>query len=342
MNTSADESIESRVTGYAREFIKGFTGTIDAHFQNAQNVILGAGLAGEYFPLYGRKLGEDLAIAVFFTQIDFYLFFFDRSGIEIETIRSEVAHNTREFGLRWVSDTPEKLRIQRVREYLGLEEAKVLRPAPRAEAINIHDINFGAWDAINMRVKGHEDGVDAGQQAGELADSILPSVRENLRRETRKSELSDHYRQLLNSSMRSQDRGNAFEELWRKVLEFYGWKPKKFRISGEENDFTALYQGLHILGEVRWFSKPMNGAKMREFLAKLDPRPQTIGLFVSHSDVNKGGTDVVRRSANTKTVVIFGRADIEKVLFEAADPGLIFEEKLRDAYDYIFENSEKS
>jgi hypothetical protein len=161
-----------------------------------------------------------------------------------------------------------------------------------------------------------------------------------LRQEIRKSEFSDRYRQLLKSGTRSQDRGNAFEELWRQVLGFYGWKPKKFRISGEENDFTALYQGLHILGEVRWFSRPMNGAKMREFLAKLDPRPQTIGLFVSHSGINKGGMAVVRRSVNTKTVVIFGKTDIEKVILGAADPGLIFEEKLRDAYDYIFENSE--
>jgi hypothetical protein len=305
-------------------------------------VILGAGLADEYFQLYGRKLGKNLAIAVFFTQIDFYLFFFDRPDTEIETIKSEVAHTTREFGLQWVSDTPGKLRIQRVREYLGLEEAKVLRPEPYSEAINIYDRSFGAWDALNMRIKGHEDGVIAGQQVGDLAESTLPRVRENLRREARKSEFSDHYRRLLKPGMRPQDRGNAFEELWRSVLVFYGWKPKKFRISGEENDFTALYQGLHILGEVRRFSKPMNGAKVREFLAKLDPRPQTIGLFVSHSGVNKGGRDVVRRSVNTKTVVIFYRADIEKVLLEAADPGLIFEEKLREAYDYIFENLENS
>ena len=342
MDTSADESIKSRVIGYAREFIQGYMGAIDAHFRNAKNMILGAGLADEYFPLYGRKLGDDLAIAVFFTQIDFYLFFLDQPGTEIEAIRNEVAHNAGEFGMQWVSDTPRKLRIRRVIEYLGLEEAKLLRPARYSEAINIDDINFGAWDALNMRVRGHDDGVKSGQQVGELAESMLPRVRENLRRETGKSQFSDHYRRLLMPGLRPQDRGNAFEGLWRNTLEFYGWKPKKFRISGEENDFTALYQGLHILGEVRWFSKPMNGAKMREFLAKLDPRPQTIGLFVSHSGVGKGGMDVVRRSVNTKTVVIFRRADIERVFLEAADPGLIFEEKLRDAYDRIFENSEDS
>jgi hypothetical protein len=97
---------------------------------------------------------------------------------------------------------------------------------------------------------------------------------------------------------------------------------------------------LHILGEVRWFDKPMDGGKMREFLAKLDPRPQTIGLFISCSGVNDGGMSVVRRSVNTKTVVIFGQEEIEMILRESADPGPVFDEKLRDAYDYIFESSD--
>jgi hypothetical protein len=145
---------------------------------------------------------------------------------------------------------------------------------------------------------------------------------------------------LKDSDMSPQARGYAFEELWRQVLALHGWKPKKFRIPGEENDFTAIYQGLHILGEVRWFDTPMNGGKMREFLAKLDPRPQTIGLFISYSGVDPGGWSVVRRAVNSKTVVIFTKADIEKVML-GTDPGPIFDEKLRDAYDYIFERPDE-
>ena len=97
---------------------------------------------------------------------------------------------------------------------------------------------------------------------------------------------------------------------------------------------------MHILGEVRWHAEAMDGGKMREFLAKLDPRPQTIGLFISHSGVDDGARRVVRRAVNTKTVVIFDRDEIEQVLREATDPGLIFDEKLREAYDYIFESSD--
>ena len=136
-------------------------------------------------------------------------------------------------------------------------------------------------------------------------------------------------------------RGNAFEELWRYVLNLYGWKPRKFRIPGEENDFTAIYQGLHILGEVRWFDPPMDGNKMRAFLAKLDPRPQTIGLFISYSGFDQGALGVRRRSANSKTVVTFIKEDIEEIMLESADPGPIFDEKLRDAYDFIFERTDE-
>jgi restriction endonuclease Mrr len=91
------------------------------------------------------------------------------------------------------------------------------------------------------------------------------------------------------------------------------------------------------LGEVRWFNDPMNGSKMREFLGKLDPRPQTIGLFISHSGLDEGARSVVRRAVNSKTVVVFERNEIETVLLERNDPGAIFDEGLRNAYDYIFE-----
>ncbi len=336
MSTPADEAIESRITEYAREFIKGYTESIDTHFQNAKNVISGAELGYQYFPLYGRQLGVDLAIAVFYTQIDFYLYFLDKPDTEIEKVGHQEAYDTHEFGSTWVSDTPAGRRIQRVSGYLGLDESRLLKIAPSLNAVNVPGVNFAARNALEMRVEGHRHGVNFGNQAGARAESALPMVQELLRRAASRADMAQQYLMLKNSDMSPQARGNAFEELWRDVLAFYGWKPKKFRIPGEENDFTAIYQGLHILGEVRWFDKPMDGGKMREFLAKLDPRPQTIGFFISHSGVDRGGRSVVRRSVNTKTVVIFEEADIEKVML-GADPGPIFDEKLREAYDYIFE-----
>jgi hypothetical protein len=328
------------VLEYTREFIRGYTETVDAHYADAKTVISGAGFDRDYFPLYGRQLGVDLAVAVFYTQIDFYLFFLIKPDTEIVAARSAIADATSGFGREWVADTPDERRIQRVREYLGLEEATVLQPAPSLDAINVPGRNFIALDALNMQVEGHTHGVNFGNQAGARAESALPAVQELLRKKASQAERAVRYTRLTTPGMTAQDRGREFEKLWRDVLDSYGWKTKKFRIPGEENDFTAIYQGLHILGEVKWFDRPMNGANLREFLAKLDPRPQTIGLFISYSGVDEGARSVLRRAVNSKTVLIFSKTDIDKVML-GADPGPIFDEKLRNAYDYIFERPDE-
>ena len=149
----------------------------------------------------------DLAIASFYTQIDFYLFFLDELGAEIRALRSAVAYNTEEFGLAWLSDTPEKRRIQRVKEYLGLENTKVLQPAPTWDAVNVPGTNFMAFDALNIRLEGHRHGVSFGKQAGERAESAMPMVQEALQKNVRQSEIADRYRQLLESGMSAQARG---------------------------------------------------------------------------------------------------------------------------------------
>jgi hypothetical protein len=341
VSVPTDDTALPLLLQYAREFVKGYTETIDANYPDTKSVISQAGLDSEYFPLYGRQLGVDLAIASFFTQIDFYLFFLDKPGTEIAAVKSQIANATSEFGRAWTFDAPDERRIQRAREYLGLEEARLLRPAPNLDAINVPGVNFIARDALNMRVDGRSHGISSGNQAGARAEDELPIVQEALQKAASQADIAARYVMLKNADISPQARGNEFEKLWRDLLTFYGWKPKKFRIPGEENDFTAIYQGLHILGEVRWFNTPMDGGKMRAFLAKLDPRPQTIGLFISYSGVDEGARSVVRRAVNSKTVVIFEKADIENVML-GADPGPVFDEKLRNAYDYIFESRESS
>ncbi len=342
MSTPTGDTTEARLLEYAREFIRGYSQAIDTNYPNAKTFIHEAGLNHDYFPLYGRELGVDVAISAFFTKADFYLFFLGEYGVEIKRYEDGSANDASEFSKDWTFNTPDEQRIQKIKEYLGLKEANTLRITPYCDAINIAGADMMAPFMMRLGEQGYRHGTGFGNQAGARADGDLPELREMLHKTSRQAEIAAQYTLLTKAGMSRQARGIEFEKLWRDVLDFYGWKPKKIRIPGEDNDFTAIYQGLHILGEVRWFDKPMNGAKMREFLAKLDPRPQTIGLFVSRSDVDPGGMSVVRRAVNSKTVVIFGKADIEKVILEFADPGPIFDEKLRDAYDYIFETTEGS
>jgi hypothetical protein len=86
---------------------------------------------------------------------------------------------------------------------------------------------------------------------------------------------------------------------------------------------------------------PLTGGQLREFLAKLDPRPQTIGLVISHSGIDDGAWSVIRRAANSKTVVVFARKHIDAILSNLVDPGGFFDEELRTVYDYVFERRQE-
>jgi hypothetical protein len=342
VSTPADETTEAYLLDYGREFIRGYDYALDTNYPEVVKFIGESGLAGDYFPLYGRQLGVNVAMAMFLAEADFYVFFLDEPGVGMKILKIDSAAGRGDFGSEWTISTPEERRIHRVKEYLGLEGAHLLQVAPFADFFNTPGINPVSFGMKPIGKQGYVDGSGAGNITGFVTESEIPDIKERLQKDASQRELTERYAQLTESGMSPQVRGIEFEKLWRQVLDFHGWRPKKIRIPGEDNDFTAIYQGLHILGEVRWFDEPMTGGKMREFLAKLDPRPQTIGLFVSHSGVDAGGLAVVRRAVNSKTVVIFGQDEIEKIMLEPADPGPIFEEKLRDAYDYIFESIEGS
>jgi hypothetical protein len=218
--------------------------------------------------------------------------------------------------------------VQTVADYMDARAAWVqetTRPRPSEVAAQFYPNGPGASLA------------DAIAKVGQVARTALdPSVRPPARSEASavKSAFAARYR-VLQQSTAPRKRGIAFEQLWRDVLEFYGWEPRKTKIPGEENDFTAVYKTWHILGEVRWFQPPMTGSKVRDFLNKLQRRPNTIGLFISMSGFDKGALSVLRRS--NATVVRFDAAEIDSVLLRGADPGPTFEVKLRDAYDYLGE-----
>jgi hypothetical protein len=316
-----DVDIESKLITYATEFLRSYTDAIDTNFPGSLEQISELGMEATYFPLYERRLGEDTAIAVLFTSSDFYLFFLAEPDTMLATL--EDADSDPDFSRDWTFNTPAEMRIRQARDVLGISTSSILRLSRNAECVNIPGTDFARNTRESMIHDAQSHGNIFGNQAGQWAEADLPGMLSESERKSKQASFSERYAALVASDLSTQTRGQEFEKLWREVLEFHGWHPKKIRIPGEENDFTAIYQGLHILGEVRWFKDdaPMDGGKMREFLGKLDPRPQTIGLFVSHSGLNDGAWSVVRRAVNSKTVVVFDRVDIEAVLVHYADLG---------------------
>lgn len=351
MDPQINLNIRAGLIEYVVEFLKGYQYAIDTNFPDVKTFVLESRLDRALLPLYGRQLGVNVAIAVFASDSRLFVFFTDEPDVEIQAYAEGAVSNSGESDREWGFNTPIIQQVQRAIEHLGIEESKIFQLGDAKGAIFISTIDTmsiqgGARPSLaghpTRVVNGYRNGVSFGNAAGQQAEAAVPQLKQMFQRHADQRAISARYRELVDSGMSPNARGIEFEKLWRDVLDFYGWKAKKIRIPGEDNDFTAIYQGLHILGEVRWFDKPMDGGKMREFLAKLDPRPQTIGLFISHSDVDKGGMSVVRRAVNSKTVVIFGKAEIEQIMLESADPGSIFDEKLRDVYDNIFEFTEDS
>jgi hypothetical protein len=337
VNKLTGDETRAHLSEYVKEFLKGYRYAIDTNFLETHTFITEAGHNRKYFPFYGRELGVNLAIAAFVQDRDLLLFFLEETDVKIHAYADA---DQSVFGREWRYNTPITRRIQVAIECLGLEGGKIIRLGDPGQAITVIESDLIDSRLMSRDEHGYRLGIAFGNAAGLQAETALPRLRRTLQDEAEQRAISERYVRLVDAEISPQARGIEFEKLWRDVLDFYGWRPKKIRIPGEDNDFTAIYQGLHVLGEVRWFDKPMNGGKMREFLAKLDPRPQTIGLFVSYSGVDPGGISVVRRAVNTKTVVIFGKAEIEKIILDFANPGPIFDEKLRDAYDYIFESTE--
>jgi hypothetical protein len=321
-----DIEIESALRTYAVAYSRGYSEALDNNYPDVTRKIRELGFASSFFPLHGREPGRDVALAVLSTQYDFFLYFVDEQDTLVKVFTE--AGDPDGFSREWTFNTPDGKRAEQIENYLGIAND------PPLKLLHVPGTSFLSPDAAFMAEQGRHHGSHVGNQDGKKAEQALPALLESSQRAEQQAAFAQRYKELRASASSAQVRGQAFEKLWREVLTFYDWRPKKIRIPGEENDFTAIYQGLHILGEVRWFDEPMNGGKMREFLGKLDPRPQTIGLFISHSGFDEGAWSVVRRAVNSKTVVLFDRKEIEAVLVEHVDPGAIFDEGLRNAYDY--------
>jgi len=334
-----DAEIEAKLLAYATAFLRAYTTAIDTNFPAVLEALDELGMEADYFPLHDRQIGKDAALAALFTSNDFYVYFLDEPERVFATWRD--VDGDPAFSRDWTLNTPSEMRRTQVQDELAIDTSSLLRASPDYVGINIAGTNFMRSPIETMEHDAQSHGTSMGNRAGHRAESELPALRNAWARTEAHLDLGKRYLELRQTaSISPQARGQAFERLWRDALEFHGWRPKKIRIPGEENDFTAIYQGLHILGEVRWYAEPMSGGKLREFLGKLDPRPQTIGLFVSHSGIDGGARSVIRRAVNSKTVVVFELAEIEAILVHRADIGPIFDENLRDAYDYIFEHGQ--
>ena len=257
---------EQKLRAYTAAYLDAYQRTLEQHYADALHEVQGMGRASEFFPLHGRTLGTNLALTALTTPCDFFLFFLDVP--DATATRWQYSWPSEGFSQAWTMQSPNAKALDHVRKHLQLAREQEIH------IVRIPGTDFMSTEIEHMGGQADHPGSGAGNQDGAKAEALLPHLRESWQEDQSYASLRQRYQDLQNWSGTAQARGRQFEILWRDALALYGWHPKKTRIQGKDNDFTALYNGIHILGEVRWFTDPMASGKMREFLGKLDPRPR--------------------------------------------------------------------
>ena len=325
----------SKIVAYAGEFLRAYTEFFDKYSREVLTQASDLGVTHPLLPFYGRAVGVDTALAALYTDHDFYLYFLDEACGGLTVVVNASADQ--DLDRNWTFNAPGTARGAAVVQRLGIDMQKVIPLSPGCDVVNIGGTNFLASSVETITRDAYSHGNNFAGLAATRARQAFPEIARRKGIAARLDAFSTRYEELTASTESRQVVGQRFEVLWRDVLTLYGWQPRKTRIPGEENDFTAIYRGLHVLGEVRWYREPMDGGKLREFLAKLNARPTTVGLFISQSGIDEGAVHVMQRNAGSNPVVVFAREQIDDVLIRKVDPGPTFEQLLRNVNDYLYE-----
>lgn len=336
MNKIQDDNFKIKFIAYSESFLNSLTNTISTYYGQEADEIVDKGYPWLYLVLYKKKLGKDLSISVFCSDDDFFVFFTKPTSEKIRMFVNK--YGDAKFDTKWTQETPQAVRTQHVKDILKLDSSITI-----GEVISIPGGRFINNDISDIRRQAEGHGQSFGEKYGEMAKHYLPQLRAMAQNTGDKLVFNLRYNGLKNntSKLTPQQIGHEFERLFRDVLNMYGWQARKINLSGEGNDFTAIFDGHHILGETRWEKNPVNGEAVNAFAGKLNARPQTIGLMVSYAGFDKGAYDAAKRHTSNRTIVFFEQEQIEKIITQLIDPGEVFSIELRDVYDYLFEKVDK-
>lgn len=99
-----EEEIESKLKAYATELIRGYSEALENNYSYPLQKIIELGFGPSFFPLYRREPGKNVALAVLYTQYDFYMFLLDVPDILIKVCI--FAGDAEGFDNDWTFNTP--------------------------------------------------------------------------------------------------------------------------------------------------------------------------------------------------------------------------------------------
>ncbi|MFC1407513.1 MULTISPECIES: hypothetical protein [Streptacidiphilus] len=323
---------EEKLRAYPTAYPNAYQRTVEQHYADTLREVEGMGRASELFPLHGRALGTSLALTALTTPYDFFLFFLDVP--DTTATQWQHAWPSEGFSQAWTMQSPNNKALEHVREHLRLAREQEIH------VVRIPGTDFMSTEIGHMADQADHHGSGAGNRDGAKAEALLPLLRESWQEDQSYASLRQRYQDLQNWSGTAPGTRPA-------VRDPVARRPGPVRMAPQEDPRPGRGQRLHRPLQRPahpWRSplvrRPDDRRKDARIPRKTRPTPQTIGLFISHSGYDDGARSVVRRAVNSKTVVLFSQPEIDDVLLNRTNPGILFNERLRDVYDYPFENQQ--
>ena len=216
---------------------------------------------------------------------------------------------------------------------------KILELAANAEE---NDENEGFVNSFEMTIDIAQEhsGIDQNlyllHDAGLIEKSttalfrITDLGRDNLERWQQHQQIADEYERI--SQLSPQIRGKELEKLFSKVISIAGWKADLDVQTGYEQIDVVVHKSREFyLVECKWEKNPIEASVVSELIGKLSKRVLTNGILLSISGFTSGAVSNAQDSTAFKTVLLFGKKDLEGLI---ADP-FSFEILLTEKYNSL-------
>lgn len=113
-----------------------------------------------------------------------------------------------------------------------------------------------------------------------------------------------------------QKRGLEFQKLIAELLEDNGWNQEEsVRTSNEEIDIIIYREREFYFVECKWEKNPIEASVIRELNGKITKRVGARGILISMSGFSKGATKEIDENLGKSIILLFGRNDIEKIIY---------------------------
>ena len=327
--TITQKQLSERVQIYAQSYLSALDETLNRFYGSTLEEL--QTLGGEIkLPLYHKKIGKDLFLAVFQSDRDFFLFFTNPK------IGKHITYNAigdPKFDEDWSAAFPQNKKYDSILSLLEIQRPDIL------DEVSVGGTTFLSLDDVSLKNNGKSHGRSKGQYYGSLAEIDIVDRRREKQVNDIRASFRTRYLAMKENKKTPQKRGYDFEALWREVLNHYGWNTRKTKRRGEENDFTAMFGSQLILGEVRWELQPITADQVRAFVAKLIPRTHSVGLMIALAGYDEGAMQTAREHVKAgNAIVMFDTRYIESIILEEKDPGELFQLELRNVYDFLYED----